>query len=92
MSGRSLVAPIDTISISLAFFPFSVAYRNANIAGLWRLYYTTPDTGRKLKAVNYFNELTPLKESDYEGLVATLESSWLKVNKQVASDISKLAL
>jgi len=45
-----------------------------------------------LKAVNYFNELTPLQDSDYEGLVATLESTWLKVNKQVANEVSKLAL
>ncbi|WP_105180305.1 PqiC family protein [Pseudoalteromonas sp. T1lg21] len=65
---------------------------NANIAGLWRLYYTNPESGRKLKAVNYFNELTPLQDSDYEGLVATLESTWLKVNKQVANEVSKLAL
>ncbi len=65
---------------------------NANIAGLWRLYYTNPETGRKLKAVNYFNELTALQANDYEGLVATLESTWLKINQQVAIDISKLSL
>ncbi|AXV67211.1 MULTISPECIES: PqiC family protein [Pseudoalteromonas] len=65
---------------------------NANIAGLWRLYYTTPETGRKIKAVNYFNELTPLHDNDYEGLVATLETTWLKVNQQVGDELSKLAL
>tara|TARA_Y100000782_G_C10188868_1_gene268951 strand:+ start:4932 stop:5432 length:501 start_codon:yes stop_codon:yes gene_type:complete len=65
---------------------------NANIAGLWRLYYTTPESGRQLKAINYFNKLTPLEEDDYQGLVITLESTWLEVNQEVGAELSKLSL
>ncbi len=65
---------------------------NANIAGLWRLYYTTPESGRQLKAINYFNKLTPLEEDDYQGLVITLESTWLEVNQEVGAELSKISL
>ena len=65
---------------------------NANIAGLWRLYYTTPESGRQLKAINYFNKLTPLEEDDYKGLVITLESTWLEVNQEVGAELSKISL
>ncbi|WP_371352659.1 membrane integrity-associated transporter subunit PqiC [Pseudoalteromonas sp. 68 DY56-GL68] len=65
---------------------------NANIAGLWRLYYTTPESGRQLKAINYFNEITPLDEDGYEGLVITLESTWLEINQEVGAELSKLTL
>lgn len=65
---------------------------NANIAGLWRLYYTTPESGRQLKAINYFNEITPLDEDGYEGLVMTLESTWLEINQEVGAELSKLTL
>lgn len=65
---------------------------NANIAGLWRLYYTTPESGRQLKAINYFNKLTSLEEDDYQGLVITLESTWLEVNQEVGAELSKLSL
>lgn len=60
---------------------------NADIAGLWRLYYTSFEQGRSLQAVHYFSELTPLVENDYEGLVASLEKTWHTINLQVAAQL-----
>ena len=63
---------------------------NADISGLWRLYYTTFEDGRSLKAIHYFSEVTPLVDDDYEGLVASLELNWQNINKQVATTLSAL--
>lgn len=57
---------------------------NAIIAGLWRLYLTTPEQGRSLKTLHYFNETTPLVDDGYEGLVTTLGLSWHAINLQTA--------
>ncbi|WP_404343228.1 membrane integrity-associated transporter subunit PqiC [Pseudoalteromonas mariniglutinosa] len=64
----------------------------AHIGGLWRLFYTSPELGRRLKAINYFNEQSPLVDDDFEGLVATLEQTWSKINTQVSNEIKLLAL
>ncbi|MBE0380433.1 PqiC family protein [Pseudoalteromonas prydzensis] len=64
---------------------------NADISGLWRLYYTTFEKGRSLKEIHYFSEVSPLIDDDYEGLVASLELNWQTINKQVAATISALS-
>jgi len=60
---------------------------NADISGLWRLYHTQFETGRTLKEIHYFSEVTPLLDDDYEGLVATLEQTWQTINLQVANQL-----
>ena len=64
---------------------------NADISGLWRLYYTSFEKGRSLKEIHYFSEVSPLIDDDYEGLVASLELNWQTINKQVAATISALS-
>ena len=64
---------------------------NADISGLWRLYYTSFDKGRSLKAIHYFSEVNPLIDDDYEGLVASLELNWQTINKHVAATLSNLS-
>lgn len=60
---------------------------NADISGLWRLYHTEFETGRTLKEIHYFSEVTPLIDDDYEGLVATLEQTWQTINSQIAKQL-----
>lgn len=64
---------------------------NADISGLWRLYYTSFEKGRSLKEIHYFSEVNPLIADDYEGLVASLELNWQNINKQVAATLSALS-
>lgn len=64
---------------------------NADISGLWRLYYTSFEKGRSLTAIHYFSEVNPLIADDYEGLVASLELNWQNINKQVAATLSALS-
>ncbi|NMM39933.1 PqiC family protein [Pseudoalteromonas arctica] len=64
---------------------------NADISGLWRLYYTSFENGRSLKAIHYFSEVNPLIGDDYEGLVESLEQSWQNINQQVATTLSVLS-
>ncbi|WP_149980119.1 PqiC family protein [Pseudoalteromonas rhizosphaerae] len=63
---------------------------NADISGLWRLYYTSFENGRSLKTIHYFSEVNPLTGDDYEGLVETLEQNWQNINQQVATTLSVL--
>lgn len=63
---------------------------NAIISGLWRLYHTQFETGRTLKEIHYFSEVTPLIDEDYEGLVATLEQTWQTVNSQLAKQLNAI--
>tara|TARA_B100000446_G_C10536088_1_gene335400 strand:+ start:120 stop:728 length:609 start_codon:yes stop_codon:yes gene_type:complete len=65
---------------------------NADISGLWRLYYTHPETGRRLISVHNFSRLVPIKEDGYDGLVATLEQTWLNINLDVAKAIEQARL
>ncbi|MBB1435283.1 membrane integrity-associated transporter subunit PqiC [Pseudoalteromonas sp. SG43-6] len=63
---------------------------NADISGLWRLYYTSFENGRSLKTIHYFSEVNPLTGDDYEGLVESLEQNWQNINQQVATTLSVL--
>lgn len=65
---------------------------NADISGLWRLYYTHPETGRRLISVHNFSRLVPIKDDGYDGLVATLEQTWLNINLDVAKAIERAQL
>ncbi len=65
---------------------------NADISGLWRLYYTHPETGRRLISVHNFSRLVPIKDDGYDGLVATLEQTWLNINLDVAKAIEQARL
>ena len=65
---------------------------NANISGLWHLYYTHPETGRRLISVHNFSRLVPIKDDGYDGLVATLEQTWLNINLDVAKAIEQARL
>lgn len=65
---------------------------NADISGLWRLYYTHPETGRRLISVYNFSRLVPIKDDGYDGLVATLEQTWLNINLDVAKAIEQARL
>lgn len=65
---------------------------NADISGLWRLYYTHPETGRRLISVHNFSRLVPIKDDGYDGLVATLEQTWLNINLGVAKAIEQARL
>ncbi|UOB75325.1 PqiC family protein [Pseudoalteromonas sp. APM04] len=65
---------------------------NADISGLWRLYYTHPETGRRLISVHNFSHLVPIKDDGYDGLVATLEQTWLNINLDVAKAIEQARL
>ena len=65
---------------------------NADISGLWRLYYTHPESGRRLISVHNFSRLVPIKNDGYDGLVATLEQTWLNINLDVAKAIEQARL
>jgi len=65
---------------------------NADISGLWRLYYTHPETGRRLISVHNFSSVLPIKDDGYDGLVATLEQTWLNINLDVAKAIEQARL
>jgi len=65
---------------------------NADISGLWRLYYTHPESGRRLISVHNFSRLVPIKDDGYDGLVATLEQTWLNINLDVAKAIEQARL
>ena len=65
---------------------------NADISGLWRLYYTHPETGRRLISVHNFSRLVPIKDDGHDGLVATLEQTWLNINLDVAKAIEQARL
>ena len=65
---------------------------NADISGLWRLYYTHPETGRRLISINNFSQLVPIDDDGYDGLVSTLEATWLNINLNVAKQIEQARL
>ena len=65
---------------------------NADISGLWRLYYTHPETGRRLLSVNNFSNIVPIEDDGYDGLVTTLEQAWLNINLDVAKTIEQARL
>jgi len=65
---------------------------NADISGLWRLYYTHPESGRRLISVHNFSRIVPIKDDGYDGLVATLEQTWLNINLDVAKAIEQARL
>ncbi|KTF09215.1 PqiC family protein [Pseudoalteromonas sp. 10-33] len=65
---------------------------NADISGLWRLYYTHPETGRRLISVHNFSSVLPIKDDGYDSLVATLEQTWLNINLDVAKAIEQARL
>ena len=65
---------------------------NADISGLWRLYYTHPETGRRLISVHNFSSVLPIKDDGYDSLVATLEQTWLNINLDVAKAIEQAQL
>lgn len=62
---------------------------NADISGLWRLYYTHPESGRSLISVHNFSHIVPIDDDGYDGLVATLEQTWYNINLDVAKAIEK---
>jgi len=65
---------------------------NADISGLWRLYYTHPESGRRLLSIHNFSNVTPIDDDGYDSLVATLEKMWLEINSNVANTIEKTRL
>jgi len=65
---------------------------NADISGLWRLYYTHPETGRRLISIHNFSQLVPIDDDGYDGLVSTLEATWLNINLNVAKQIEQARL
>ncbi|ASM52149.1 hypothetical protein PESP_b0615 [Pseudoalteromonas espejiana DSM 9414] len=65
---------------------------NADISGLWRLYYTHPETGRRLISIHNFSNVVPIDDDGYDGLVATLEKTWLNINLDVAKAIEQARL
>lgn len=65
---------------------------NADISGLWRLYYTQPETGRRLMSIHNFSHLVAIEDDGYDSLVSTLESTWQKINADVASTIEQSRL
>jgi uncharacterized lipoprotein YmbA len=65
---------------------------NADISGLWRLYYTHPENGRRLISVHNFSRIVPIKDDGYDGLEATLEQTWLNINLDVAKAIEQARL
>jgi uncharacterized lipoprotein YmbA len=65
---------------------------NADISGLWHLYYTHPATGRRLMSVHHFSSITPINDDGYAALVATLEKAWKKINLNVAQEIERAKL
>lgn len=62
---------------------------NADIAGLWRLYFTDPQTGRRLVSIHNFTKLIKITDDGYEALVSGLEKAWVEVNNDVAAVIKK---
>lgn len=62
---------------------------NADISGLWRLYYTHPETGRRLLSLHNFANVTQLHGDGYDALVATLEKTWQEINLAVAKQIEQ---
>jgi uncharacterized protein len=62
---------------------------NADISGLWRLYYTHPITGRRLLSVHNFAKVVPLDGDGYDALVATLEKAWQDVNLTIAKQLEQ---
>ncbi|MBB1371188.1 MULTISPECIES: PqiC family protein [unclassified Pseudoalteromonas] len=62
---------------------------NADISGLWRLYYTHPETGRRLLSLHNFANVTQLDGDGYDALVATLEKTWQEINLAVAKQIEQ---
>lgn len=62
---------------------------NADISGLWRLYYTHPETGRRLLSLYNFANVTQLDGDGYDALVATLEKNWQEINLAVAKQIEQ---
>ncbi|WP_405597688.1 MULTISPECIES: PqiC family protein [unclassified Pseudoalteromonas] len=65
---------------------------NADISGLWRLYYTHPETGRRLVSIHNFSNVVPIDDDGYDGLVSTLEKTWLNINLAVAKKIEHARL
>ncbi|MGY8838827.1 MAG: PqiC family protein [Enterobacterales bacterium] len=65
---------------------------NADISGLWRLYYTHPETGRRLISIHNFSQLVPIDDDGYDGLVSTLEATWLNINLNIAKQIEQARL
>lgn len=65
---------------------------NADISGLWRLYYTHPESGRRLISIHNFSNVMPIDDDGYNSLVATLEKMWLEINSNVANTIEKTRL
>ena len=65
---------------------------NADISGLWRLYYTHPETGRRLISIHNFSNVVPIEDDGYDGLVATLEQTWQNINLDVAKAIEQARL
>ncbi|MEL0641808.1 PqiC family protein [Pseudoalteromonas aliena] len=65
---------------------------NADISGLWRLYYTHPETGRRLISIHNFSNVVPIEHNGYDGLVATLEQTWQNINLDVAKAIEQARL
>ncbi len=65
---------------------------NADISGLWRLYYTHPESGRRLLSIHNFSNVKPIDDDGYDSLVATLEKMWLEINSNVANTIEKTRL
>ena len=65
---------------------------NADISGLWRLYYTHPETGRRLLSIHNFSNPVPINDDGYDGLVSTLEQIWFDVNLNVAKKIEQARL
>ena len=65
---------------------------NADISGLWRLYYTHPESGRRLISIHNFSNVMPIDDDGYNSLVATLEKMWLEITSNVANTIEKTRL
>lgn len=65
---------------------------NADISGLWRLYYTHPESGRRLISIHNFSHVMPIDGDGYNSLVATLEKMWLEINSNVANTLEQTRL
>ncbi|MGY8876643.1 MAG: PqiC family protein, partial [Pseudoalteromonas sp.] len=51
-----------------------------------------PETGRRLISINNFSQLVPIDDDGYDGLVSTLEATWLNINLNVAKQIEQARL
>lgn len=63
---------------------------NANISGLWRVYFTHPQSGRQLISLNNFSVSEKINTDGYAALITQLEAMWVEINQNIAQDLQLL--